>query len=290
MSDPVIRQLDVRDIDAAFALSTAAGWNQRREDWQMLLQVAPAGSVAAESAGRIVGTAIGIDYGGFGWIAMMLVDEAYRGRGVGGRLLEAAIEAIPRHVSIRLDATPLGRPLYERYGFREETRLTRYVIDGARQLPTGSSSRVRQLTDGDLAVVLDNDPEIFGGDRRAVLEWMAKCAPDYTRVARRDSATTSYCFGRQGRVFDQIGPVVTDGDDVARDLVDAALANAGTRAVAIDAFDSHRAFGSWLSARGFQPQRPLFRMRLLRQGATAPTAAAHQSSLIERAILGPEFA
>jgi len=61
----------------------------------MLLLLAPAGSFAAVDDGRIVGTAIGIDYGAFGWIAMMLVDHGWRGRGVGSRLLEAAMGGVP---------------------------------------------------------------------------------------------------------------------------------------------------------------------------------------------------
>src|SRR5438445_5117811 len=97
----------------------------------MLLQLAPAGAFAALSEARIVGTAIGIDYGGFGWIAMMLVDPAYRGRGVGRRLLEAAMDAVPSNIPIRLDATPMGRRLYQRYGFEEEAMLSRYVNDGS---------------------------------------------------------------------------------------------------------------------------------------------------------------
>src|SRR5438309_10731223 len=98
----------------------------------MLLQLAPAGAFAALSDARIVGTAIGIDYGGFAWIAMMLVDPAYRGRGVGRRLLEAAMDAVPSNLPIRLDATPLGRPLYQRLGFEDEAMLSRYVVEGSR--------------------------------------------------------------------------------------------------------------------------------------------------------------
>src|SRR3990170_1402513 len=131
-ADPAIRLLTTDDLGAASALSAAAGWNQRVADWRMLLQLAPAGSFAAISDDAIVGTAIGIDYGAFGWIAMMLVDPAWRGRGVGARLLEAAMGAVPSEIPIRLDATPLGRPLYQRYGFEDESPLTRHVAEAAR--------------------------------------------------------------------------------------------------------------------------------------------------------------
>lgn len=37
MSDPVIRLLVPEDLDSALALSSTAGWNQRLDDWRMLL-------------------------------------------------------------------------------------------------------------------------------------------------------------------------------------------------------------------------------------------------------------
>jgi GNAT superfamily N-acetyltransferase len=82
-------------------LSSGARWNQRLDDWRMLVQLAPAGGFAATIGdGTIVKTAIGIDYGSFGWIAMMLVDPAWLGRGLGARLLEAAMGAVPEEIAI----------------------------------------------------------------------------------------------------------------------------------------------------------------------------------------------
>jgi ribosomal protein S18 acetylase RimI-like enzyme len=274
-----IRALTAADVDEALTLRSTAGWNQRHDDWRMLLQIAARSSFAAVAEGRIVGTAIGIDYGGFAWIAMMLVNPQYRGRGVGGRLLEAAIEAVPHHLDIRLDATPLGRPLYERYGFEEEARLTRYVADAP--LDRGVDGRVRRLAMADLDAIVDHDRRIFGGDRRVVLAWALKSGPEYAYVA--DERKTSYCFGRAGRLFDQIGPVVAPDDERAQALVQAALGAVGARPVAIDAFDAHRPFAAWLAASGFTAQRPLFRMRLSRSTERAVTGG-------EVAILGPEFA
>lgn len=280
--DPTIRLLTTDDLDEASGLSVTAGWNQRIDDWRMLLQLAPAGGFAAVGDGQIIGTAIGIDYGTFGWIAMMLVDPAWRGRGLGARLLEAAMGAVPPEIPIRLDATPLGRPLYQRYGFEDESLLTRHLAEPSRpavDLASAPASRhVRRLTPGDLPAVIARDDRVFGAHRRLLLEWALHGAEHYAHVIDA-AAGADYCFGRPGRLFDQVGPVVAADDDGARALVSASLRAAEGRAVVVDAYDRHVGFSGWLSSLGFNAARPLFRMR----------RGAWQGESAERAILGPEF-
>lgn len=292
-ADPAIRLLTTDDLDGAFRLSAGAGWNQRLADWHMLLRLAPAGGFAATiDDGTIVGTAIGIDYGRFGWIAMMLVDPAWRGRGVGARLLEAAMGAVPPGIPIRLDATPLGRPLYRRYGFEDEDTLTRHVAEPSRALVDRTvdplSSHVRRLTPADLPAVTRTDDRIFGAHRRILLEWALENAGHYAQ-AIDTGAGFHYCFGRPGRLFDQIGPVVTAGDDTARALVSASLLAAEGKAVVVDAFDRHAGFTGWLRSRGFAASRPLFRMRRAGDAGEQVTHARANGEFAERAILGPEF-
>ena len=301
MTDPIIRSLTFEDLDDAFRLSTVAGWNQRIDDWRMLLRLAPAGAFAALSEARaasIIGTAIGIDYGGFAWIAMMLVDPAYRGRGVGRRLLAAAMDAVPSHLPIRLDATPLGRPLYRRYGFEDEAALSRHVIDQARLAEPRvartrpARSAVRPLTGAEMAIVIEQDRATFGGTRGAVLEWAFRSAPQYAYTVRSDSTERGpihYCLGRRGRLFDQIGPVVAGDDDIAHALVSAALGAAGDRRVAVDVFDSRRAFAAAMRADGFVIERPLVRMCRPADSTAGAPAVGHRH-ICEFAILGPEFA
>ena len=291
-ADPTIRLLTTDDLEEAFGLSATAGWNQRIADWRMLVQLAPAGAFTAVADGRIVGTAIGIDYGTFGWIAMMLVDPAWRGQGLGARLLEEAMGAVPPEIPIRLDATPLGRPLYQRYGFEDESLLTRHVAEATRpaieRTPGGATRHVRRLTRADLPIVIAEDDRIFGARRRILLEWALDGAPQYAH-AIETSAGIHYCFGRPGRLFDQIGPVVAD-DESARALVSAALAAAEGRAVVVDAFDRHTGFTGWLASQGFSAARPLFRMcRAGDRGAWKGTDEKHPS-IQECAIFGPEFA
>ncbi len=290
-TDPDIRRLTTGDLDGAFGLSAGAGWNQRLADWRMLLQLAPGGSFAAVADDRIVGTAIGIDYGTFGWIAMMLVDPAWRGRGIGGRLLEEALGAVPPEIPIRLDATPLGRSLYERYGFQDEAELTRHVAEPSRLTgdPTCdlTTRPVRGLTPVDLRSVIAQDDRVFGAHRRILLEWALLGAAEYAHVIDTD-AGVQYCFGRHGRLFDQIGPVVAADDETARLLVGASLRGAGGRAVVVDAFDRHGEFTEWLQTRGFYASRPLFRMRRAARHGSKAGSKPHRA-VSERAILGPEF-
>jgi GNAT superfamily N-acetyltransferase len=309
MSDPRIRLLAVDDLDAAFALSSNAGWNQQLEDWQLLLTLAPAGSFAAVSGGCVVGTAIALDYGlrphpeaslpesgaaGFAWIAMMLVDPAWRGRGVGRRLLEAAIDSVPADRPIRLDATPMGRPLYVAAGFTDETTLTRHILEPATDR-RGLAARdarlpdVRRVLDTDLADVIACDRLIFGGERGPVLRRVHDRAPQYAHLALRDAGPPEYCFGRQGRLFDQIGPVISRDEHGARALVSAALGGAEGRPVQLDIFDADAALPAWLHTVGFSSQRRLFRMRRPAARPGPQIERPIESALVEHAVLGPEF-
>jgi hypothetical protein len=202
-------------------------------------------------------------------------------------LLEAAMGSVPSDRPIRLDATPLGRPLYQRYGFEDEALLTRHLLPAASR---GETSQARRLTADDLQLVFDQDHEVFGGNRATVLDWALTSTPQYCHVVRGGAELAHYCLGREGRLFDQIGPVVAGDADLATALVTAALAAAGSRPVIVDAFDAHDAFAASLRDLGFEPQRPLFRM-CRRPGHAAPsTVVRNRPALAEFAILGPEFA
>ena len=289
----ILRLLGEVDLPDALRLSSTAGWNQQLEDWRMLLSLAPAGCFAALDGAAIVGTSMGIPYGEFSWIAMMLVDPAYRGQGLGRRLLEAAVGAVPADRPVRLDATPLGRPLYESFGFVEETRLTRFTATAAarRALTFETAQAIRPLGEAALEQIAALDGRLFGADRSAVLRWALNRWPQYARRTQA-YADGGYCFGRQGRLFDQIGPIVAQSDQAAELLVTGALAGAGERDVAIDAFDDGVAFTAWLRGCGFVAQRPLFRMCRPPACGGPPIAARRPADNVAReyAIFGPEFA
>jgi hypothetical protein len=99
----------------------------------------------------------------------------------------------------------------------------------------------------------------------------------------------SYCLGSQGRLFDQIVPIVAVDDGSARALLRAAMRAADGRSLVVDTFDEMKGFAEWLLGRGFRAERALYRM--CRPGTTAfVQRSRRQGEFGEFAIFGPEFA
>src|SRR5262249_21010481 len=124
-----IRRMTAADIPLGMRLKEQAGWNQTEADWRRFLTLEHKGCFVAEYKGEPVGTTTTCIFGKVAWIAMVLVDERVRGRGIGKALMEHALAYLDSTgvPSIRLDATPLGRPLYEKLGFRAQYELVRFV-------------------------------------------------------------------------------------------------------------------------------------------------------------------
>src|SRR5262249_56886097 len=82
----------------------------------------------AEGPGTRVASTTTCTFGAAGWVAMVLVDEGFRRRGIARALMEHALAFLDARgvCTVRLDATPLGQPLYEALGFVPQFRLARF--------------------------------------------------------------------------------------------------------------------------------------------------------------------
>ena len=259
-----VRAMRGEDIPAGLRLCRAASWNQLAADWELFLSANPDGClVATNESGGVVGSAATISYGNaFSWIAMVLVDPAYRGSGIGTRLLKASL-VIVGDATARLDATPAGFRVYVPLGFREEYGLQRMVRgrEGFSEVPGENPSRphdVRRMASEDLVHVLKADPDVFGADRRVLLEVLHTRAPEYAWVIG-DGGTDGYLFGRHGYSFEQLGPLVARDESSARHLVARCTAANADRPFVIDV-PLQPSWTGWLESVGFRVQRPFTRM------------------------------
>jgi len=270
------------DVPEGLRLSREAGWNQREEDWRLLLGLNPGRFVAAVSHGRVIGTGGAACYGtALAWVCMILVDAAQRGRGVGTRLVEAVLERLDDMQTVGLDATRQGEGVYARLGFAESGRLFRMAVDRPRR-GHPRAVETQALGRDELDGVLELDREVFGADRGELLRWALEQAPEAARVAKDRGAVEGYCLGRRGDHSHQIAPIVARRVAVARALVADALEAPRAGRVIVDAAVHHTDWLESLRGLGFREHRPL--MRMYRGGARAPGRPD-----LQLAIFGPEF-
>ncbi|MDX2152182.1 MAG: GNAT family N-acetyltransferase [Bryobacteraceae bacterium] len=242
----MIRRLAPADVEDALALSTTAGWNQTRRDWERLLELEPEGCFGFEYDGRVVATTTAVRYGTeLAWIGMVLTDASYRGRGYAAALMERALSWLDeRGVRCqRLDATDMGLALYERFGFAGEYAVERWKREGDQAARPALELPRAQEADLDGAA----------------------------RMVLRDSETAtagpgSYAMTRPGRLARFFGPCRAQREGDARRLVEWMLARHGSGDVYWDLSE----VGMGLASRyGFRPVRRLLRMR---RGGVAQTA------------------
>lgn len=267
-----VRPMTLADVPLGMRLKEIAGWNQVEADWRMFLE-AGAGFVALVD-GVPAGTATVVTYEArFSWIGMLLVDPAYRRRGVGTALLHAAIDHAKPFGPVYLDATPQGKPLYESLGFEAVDSLVRMLRSGQPSAFSGQPSAFsHQLAGIDVEItaiskdmssdILHFDTPVFGAGRGAILRALLRNAPQVAHYAVRNGKIAGYCLGRSGSDYGQIGPVVADDIDAARALLKTALHACAGRDVIVDVPVGQEAWRQFLSDIDFETRRPFTRMVL----------------------------
>jgi ribosomal protein S18 acetylase RimI-like enzyme len=279
-----IRALGVADLDAAQNLSLEAGWNQVESDWRIFLEHGHLyGIDGPDGALRATGATLPLGHE-FGWISMIIVTAAARHRGVAAQLVLHGLEDLASQGLVPgLDATPAGRDVYARLGFRDTWPITRLVRPGTgrvRGAPDPIAPELRAATVSDLEAVAALDHRAFGTERRAVLARLIERAPQLAVVGWAPGAA-GFLLGRFGRTSTQLGPVVASEPAVALSMIDYALGRA-PGPIVLDVVDLRPGLRSALEGRGFAPQRTFSRMFYRR-------AEAFGDPNFAIAIAGPEL-
>jgi len=277
-----IRPMSSADLSGARRLQHDERWNQTPGDWELFLAANPEGCFVAVAGERVVGTITSIRYGGATcWLSMLLVDHQWRGQGIGTRLMEQVIAANEQTCAcLRLDATPAGRPVYERLGFRADYELQRWKSESP-SVSRSVAEACRPLDHRGLASVLSFDREIFGADRVVVLQHLLRVLPESAWIIDGDGSVPSYVLGRSGEHYHHIGPLIAREGRDAVSLLSAALSAIGHLPVAIDIVAPSRSLVAHLEECGFSFQRPFTRM-------SRGNAPSERLDLVA-AVVGPEF-
>jgi len=278
--------MTVDDLPLGMRLRGQAGFNQTEADWRRFLDLEPDGCFVAELDGEPVGTVANFVFGPIGWIAMLLVDERFRRRGIGTRLTQHALDHLllaapatqenaktrshgadmlhrktPRSRGVataRLDATPRGRLVYKKLGFVAEYELVR--LEGTAP-GIATPGTVASLTPDRLDALVALDEQATATPRRRLIERLCGERPEATWVFPAGDAIVGYVTLRAGTHATQIGPCVALSNEAGRALGDAALAFCAGQRVFVDVPVDNRPAMQWAESKGLVVQRPFTRMR-----------------------------
>ncbi len=252
----MIRPLHTSDIPSAMRLKEAAGWNQTEQDWANVLALEPQGCWVEEQGGEVVASTTAICYGqDLAWIGMVLVRPDHRSRGLARALMEHCLEWLTtrRIRQVKLDATDMGRPLYEKLGFRAERPIERWIAPR----PVAQGHRVVCGGPAAFSPIASLDRETFGADRRRLIEQLLRAFP-----GQGIADPEGFILGRPGSNSYFLGPCAATTPEIARGLLVAMLDRTAAPSFFWDLFPDNPAAVALAQELGFKRRRELVRMSL----------------------------
>jgi GNAT superfamily N-acetyltransferase len=254
-----IRQLTVDDVDFGMRLKNQARWNQTPADWRRAIALEPSGCFVGQWDGIDVATLTTCLFDDVAWIAMVLTDPEYRGRGIASGLMRHALDHLAGHGarSVRLDATQFGLPVYEKLGFRIDWGLTRY--GGAPVVgPSAGDSPIQRLKLDAIETVGELDRAATSTNRRRLLESLIGDDAARSLGVFNDDRLAGFCLERPGSNATQIGPCIANDAAAGCRLLEAACRD--HRAVYIDVPDDNGPARQWVAGAGLPAERQFYRM------------------------------
>lgn len=253
--------MTVADLPFCRHLVNQAGWNQSDADWLRTMELEPEGCFIAEKEEIPVATTTTCCFGPCAWIAMVLVDTAFRNQGIAKQMLLHAIQYLENKgmTTIRLDATALGQGLYRKLGFEGEYEVTRFMREPAAGEP--APVRAEQILEEEvMRDVITLDRLATGADRATLLRSLMGEGAPFCYIQDDDHQPESYACTRAGISAVQIGPAVAITLDAGRQVLDEIIGLLQGEKVFIDIPAQNIPAVRWAEVNGFAIQRTFLRM------------------------------
>jgi GNAT superfamily N-acetyltransferase len=257
-----IRLMGGDDIDFALRQTTREGWDSTAAGFRWHLAMDGDGCFIAERDGEPVGLVTSTLYRRSAFVGNLIVEPAYRLKGVGEMLMRRALQRVD-DAGIKttwLEADPDGEHLYRKLGFGDVFPSLRF------QRPAGgapgfvSAAAVRPIDAAHLPELAELDESIFGDDRMRHLELILAEAPVAFALVDHGKPI-GYLLTQAMESGLRPGPGVARTADAAAALLDAVIAADGGQRIMIGVPEPNRDLPPLLSERGFEPRPPSLRMR-----------------------------
>jgi len=211
-----IRRMTLGDLPFAVSLTDVENWAYVEEDFDRLLGYEPEGCFIAEVEKQPVGLTTATSYGPVAWIGNVIVDEEFRGTGVGAQLVRTAVDYLASVgvKTVHLTSYMNTIRFYERLGFRQEFPVSTMSIATA----GFDSPDVDVAKETDLEQIAALDAAYFGGDRSRIIRRMWR---DFPRLLLMTDVPAGYVIATCTEKCCEIGPLIVESGnpDTAEQLL-----------------------------------------------------------------------
>ena len=212
-------------------LKNALGWNQTVADWKRFIYLAGEGSFKVILEDRLAATCFLFIRDHIAWLAMLIVKEEYKRRGIGRALMEKSLECCKERgiTLIKLDGTQEAYPLYRGFGFLDEGEVGMFKgrigsLNNVR--PHAPGLKLKQVHVKDLQGIVSIDTEAFGVSRAAMIERLLLDYPERGFIAG-EKEISGYILFKPGHHSYQIGPLIASSRKEAEVLLEAVIERIG---------------------------------------------------------------
>src|SRR5262249_28834716 len=152
---------------------------------------------------------------------MMLVAPEHRRRGIGRELFSAALDHLCASgvSTVKLDATPAGRSLYEAFGFVHESVIERWETVAQDNLVNCDQTLHAEIWQKMYTL----DQSVFGADRTRVLEALITDSVVAPQAIMAGGRLQGYALARSGLAASYVGPIIAQDESTALELLDRML-------------------------------------------------------------------
>lgn len=211
-------------IPAIKLLLARAGWNQTTEDLQSMHSHAADGTFLArfkvESRDIGLGSGVSLPVGDdLAWIGMILVHPELRRQGIAKTIMSRCLthaRTIQRRSIVGLDATPLGKQVYDSLGFQDSFLIWRSVLPTSLGFEKYLSCKVNLLNNEDAANYLSTKNY---EERSSIIALLSQLPGSYNLQATTSGKLCGIALSRPGRIRPFIGTLIADSPDIAKDLI-----------------------------------------------------------------------
>lgn len=220
-------EFDKSDVLGLIELSASVGWDY---DEHEISTVMSSGKIYGHknSVGKIVSSAAIIPYDtDLASIGMVIVNEEYRGLGLGKKATQKCIDSVSQDISIMLISTEDGKRLYENLGFNTADYVHKYLSD--HYIPTklfiNQEITLEDYSEHDINEIIELDSAAFGDKRRRLLMNRINQSKHCLVVRNLKRKIIGFGLSILGPVNLLIGPIVAPDSQTAALIIDRLVLN-----------------------------------------------------------------